>query len=237
MHGYEDGPPLARVRRSQTLVTGSFFDFRVHCIFCIEQCVPMDTRHPDRWDRVRQCQTQERPGLPTFRDYLHSHHRNDPMGVRALRNIGEETDLPAQDAQYHERCMNTFKVIPKSVHISPNTCVDDVALKACIDVMYHHDQNRLYATTELYATYSAGGGTLSRKQMFCKLTDCLADEVVVIRCDGCASLVGFKAFVGSVIKLEKVSMDDDESEVESVIRQIRRGTKCNPIKQHLLRSR
>ena len=28
----------------------------VHCLFCAVDCLPIDTKHPERWDRIRQCQ-------------------------------------------------------------------------------------------------------------------------------------------------------------------------------------
>ena len=55
-----------------------------------------------------------------------------------------------------------------------------------------------------------------------KLTDYLADGIIVIRCDGCASLIGFKGFVGSMMKLVKVNGDDEESEIDAIIRMIRK---------------
>ena len=48
--------PAARVRRSQAVD----FDFKNQCLFCAQICVPLDPKHPDRWDRVVQC---ERNGL------------------------------------------------------------------------------------------------------------------------------------------------------------------------------
>ena len=141
-HVYE--PPTVRVRRSQTMVDGCFFDFKKKHE-CNEACIPLDPRHPDRWDKVRQCQTKERPGMMTFRDTIVeiAGERNDEMGRRVLRNIGEETDLPARDAQYHERCYKSFQIIPKFVALTSCNVIHDVALKACIDDLYAN-QNRFY---------------------------------------------------------------------------------------------
>lgn len=77
-HTPDDEPPFVRVRRSQTLVNGSYFNFKEHCIFCNEKCIPLDPRHSDRWHRVRQCQTHDRPDIPTFRDRIVelARHRN-----------------------------------------------------------------------------------------------------------------------------------------------------------------
>lgn len=70
-----------------------------------------------------------------------------------LRNIGEETDLPARDAQYHERSHHSFKTIPTFVDISVSHVLDDAALNSCIDVMYA-DKSRLYNVTELHDIYT-----------------------------------------------------------------------------------
>ena len=222
-HVPEDGPPSTRVRRSQNLVNGLSFDFMVHCLFCNETCAPVNKRHPQRCDRVRQCPTCERPGLPTFRDTIVeiAKQRNDELGRRVLLNIGEETDLPALDSQYHVRCYNLFRPVNQNVDVSPDNVVDDAALKSCINVMYA-DQNRPYSHTELYDIDAGYGGELSQKQMRVKLTDYLADDIIVIRCDGCASLIGFKGFVSSMIKLVKVNGDDEESEIDAIIRMIRK---------------
>ena len=98
---------------------------------------------------MRQCQTCERPVLPTFRDTIVeiAKQRNDELGRRVLLNIGEETDLPALDAQYHVRCYNLFRPVNHNVDVSPDNVVDDAALKSCINVMYA-GQNRLYSHTE-----------------------------------------------------------------------------------------
>ena len=49
-------PPTARIRRSQVIE----FDFMRQCLFCAKVCEPLNPKHPDRWDRVVQC---ERRGL------------------------------------------------------------------------------------------------------------------------------------------------------------------------------
>ena len=59
------------VTRSYTGVYGSKCD----CMFCGEECLPLDEKHPDRWDRFRECLTKERfdkdkNPLPTMRDLI-----------------------------------------------------------------------------------------------------------------------------------------------------------------------
>ena len=102
-----------------------------------------------------------------------------------------------------------------------------LSLSGTIPYVMYADQNRLYSHTELYDIYAVEsshiyGGELSQKQMRVKLTDYLADDIIVIRCDGCASHIGFKGFVGSMMKLVKVNGDDEESEIDAIIRMIRK---------------
>lgn len=77
-------------------------------------------------------------------------------------------------------------------------------------------------TTKVICTtpLSCHGGLFSLKQMFAKLVQYLADDVMVIRCDGCATLVGFKGYVNKPMKLMKVNIDEEATEVDSVICQI-----------------
>ena len=44
--------PPARVRRSQV----KEFDFKKHCLFCAKACEHINPKHPDRWDKVIQCE-------------------------------------------------------------------------------------------------------------------------------------------------------------------------------------
>ena len=46
-----DEPP-ARIRRSEV----SKFDFKTHCLFCGKDCEPVNSKHPDRWEQVVQCE-------------------------------------------------------------------------------------------------------------------------------------------------------------------------------------
>ena len=82
------------------------FAFKLQCLICGKVCLPKDTKHPDRWDRVIQCETKDRPGLPTFKDVLLDicEQRHDEWGRQVeIRIKGALTDLPAADAQDHKK--------------------------------------------------------------------------------------------------------------------------------------
>ena len=67
--------------------------------------------------------------------------------------------------------------------------------------------------------YLGLGGQLSRQQMFTNLTTHLGDDIVVVRMEGCVSVVGCRELVGKSLKLVKDESGDEES-FGSVIRQV-----------------
>ncbi len=59
-------PPVTRVRRSQ-LPT---FQLKKHCLPCGNECIPKYPKHPDRWERVVECETGDGPGHTSFKYLL-----------------------------------------------------------------------------------------------------------------------------------------------------------------------
>ena len=86
-------------------------------------------------------------------------------------------------------------------------------------------QSHLYYTVELFDMYTGHSGLLSLKHMFAKFGQYLADDIMVIRCDGCATLVGFKGYVSKTLKLVKANTNEEDSEAVSVIHQIKKEAK------------
>ena len=80
------------------------------------------------------------------------------------------------------------------------------------------DRSHLWNSVELHKLYVDFGGDLSRKAMLSNLINCLGNDGVLIRVDGCASILGFRETVGS--KLQMVQADDNDH-VEDLVRQIR----------------
>ncbi len=66
------------------------------------------------------------------------------------------------------------------------------------------------AIIELHDKYVSYGGQLTWKQMFTKMVMHLGDDVVVLCIDGCASMFGFKEFVGKLLKVSKVNTVNEE---------------------------
>jgi len=218
----ESEPETSRVRRSQ-LPT---FQLKKHCLICGDDCLPKDPKHPDRWERIIQCETSDRPGLTPFKDVLLDlcEQRNDDWGRKVeIRIKGVLTDLPAADAQYHKKCYDAFMVIPKYTNLSLNSdVIDDDALNSVINDMYANQQLLTWTAIELHDMYCSLGGLLSRRQMFQNLTNYLGNDIVVIRMEGCASVVGFRHLVGKSLKLVEVDSVDEMTAALRMTRQTSR---------------
>ena len=90
-HGVSENEPPVRRRRSQQLQ----IDLKTHCLFCAEECLPTDPKHPERHKRFSQCETVERPGIKTFKDSVLDicECRNDEWGYQVDTRIRGEADL------------------------------------------------------------------------------------------------------------------------------------------------
>ena len=92
-------------------------------------------------------------------------------------------------------------------------------MKLVIDYIHANKLLQTWANLELYEMHIGLGGELSRQQMT-NLTTHLGDDIVVVRMEGCVSVVGFRELVGKSLKLVKDESVDEES-FGSVIRQVR----------------
>lgn len=196
------------------------FNFKTSCIFCGQECVPLDKKNPKRWDRVVKCMTNERPDSPSFQQAILeiADQRNDDVARRLKYHLRNVIDLPAADAQYHKRCYDHFMYVP--THSKLSTVSEDVYDDALNAVMIHmhNDRSRLWNSIELHELYVQCGGDLGRKAMLSNLMSCLGNEGVIIRIDGCASVIGFRETVGNTLKMVKA---DDNDQMDDVVRQVR----------------
>ncbi|CAB4025349.1 Hypothetical predicted protein [Paramuricea clavata] len=156
------------------------FCYKRDCIFCGDECLPKDDKHPDRWDRFRECMTHERYDkehnpLQSMKDVILevAEQRNDDIARRVKLHIGFVSDLSSAECKYHVRCYNNFMKIPKYADL-PTGNVDDNALKQ-----------------------------------------------IVIRVDGCATLVGYRESIAKTLKVVQV-VETDEKSSDSLLRKIKR---------------
>jgi hypothetical protein len=210
-----DEGPVARLRRSQAIE----FDFKAQCLFCAQACEPVNPKHPDRWDRVIQCERKGAKDSQQFKTAVLKYcgDRNDVWSRKVAIRCHGMHDLAAAEAQYHIRCYDEFRKIP--VHADQTPVIDDQAMQKLVDEMHANRQLRTWTSIELHDKYVSYGGQLTRKQLFTKLITHLGDDVVVLQIEGCASIVGFRSFVGTILKVAKVDTVDEEKE-DALVRKI-----------------
>ena len=117
-------------------------------------------------------------------------------------------DLNAADAQYHVPCYNRPSITEPL----------EEALRSVLSMMAESATE----SRTLYVMYLAASGTVSRRQFVSNVTAHFGDELLVLHIEGCDSVVGFKASLGKVIRIVKISQSmDDDGELETLVRKIR----------------
>ena len=134
-HGVSRSEPPVRRRRSQQLQ----IDLKTHCLFCAEECLPADPKHPDRHKHFSLCETVEMLGMKTFKDSVldSSARRNDEWDYQVDVRIRGEAGLIKAEARYHNLCYDRLYKLPCAS--CTRRCVKpshvDAALASCIDYM------------------------------------------------------------------------------------------------------
>ena len=167
-------PPTARIRRSQV----KEFHFKKQCLFCAASCEPVNPKHPDRWDRVVQCERKGVKDAPPFKAVVlhYCDDRNDVWSREVAMRCHGADDLSTAEAQYHVRCYDEFRKNP--VHADQSPTIDDATLNLLIDEMYTNRKLRTWTSIELYDKYVSHGGLLTWEQMFTKLVTYCGDDVI-----------------------------------------------------------
>lgn len=146
------------------------FDFKKHCLFCGKTCEPLNPEHPDRWDRVVQCERKGIKGALPFKQVVLQccDDRNYTWSREVSMRCHGIHDLAAAEAQYHFCCYDNFRKIP-SVDSEQDLEMEDKAMNELIDEMYVHRRMCTWTSIELHEKYVSNGGKLTRKQMFSKI--------------------------------------------------------------------
>ena len=158
--------PATRIRRSLVMA----FDFKKQGLFCGTACKrDRDPKHPDRLDRVIQC---ERTGLKESTPFKtvvlqYCTDRNDVWSREVNLRCSGVHDLAAAEAQYHVRCYDEFRKVP-AIPDQSRPLIDE-AMQLVVDEMYANRQVRTWTFIELHEKYVNFGGQLTRKQMFTKV--------------------------------------------------------------------
>ena len=213
-------------RLSRSMIAGQVinrFDFKLDCMFCGNECIPQDPKHPDRWEKVRECQTDKRPGQTTFKDVvidMCDQRADDWSRLVENRINGVLADLPAADARYHDKCYQEFRYVPvDSTKSVTGKSVDD-SLKRVI-VGMRANRALTWTVAELYSIYFQNAGEISRRQMLHQLSSFFGEEMLVIQVEGCNTLVGFKKFVTRSLKLETLTKSDTDSSLDNLVRRVK----------------
>ena len=128
-----DEPPTVRIRRSQV----EEFDFKKQCLFCAKVCEPVNPKHPNRCDRVVQCERKGIEGAPPFKQVVLQccDSRNDSWSREVSMRCHGIIDLAAAEALYHVRCYDNFrKIHPRGQGL----ITDDIAMKELLGELYVH---------------------------------------------------------------------------------------------------
>ena len=176
------------------------FVFKRDCLLCGQVCVPKDHKNPHRWVRVNHCRAVDRgDGVLTFREQLEytCKERGDGWSSEvSLRLSGVSGDLHASDAQYHAHCYNKFRKTATAMSRQP--CKhEEEALRAIVDNM-NDNKTSTWTTSDLYELYVSSSGILSKKQMITHITNYFGAEVITMHIEGCESVLGMRASMGSM---------------------------------------
>ena len=182
----------------------------------------MDERHPDRWDKVRQCETDVRPGRLTFKQQLLDigEGRGDAWANDVALRVAGITDLPATDAQYHQRCYNAYrKPLLTPTYRKPLLAplISDTALSRVTDEM-DCNWKQTWTVADLYKLYQEYDGQLSSKHMMSNLSQYYGEQLMILCLEGCANVIGFRRFISRSMKLVAQRDDaQDDDKIEAIV--------------------
>ena len=122
--------------------------------------------------------------------------REDPWGNEVAAILSGFIDLHAAVAQYHVPCYNRPSITEPL----------EEALRSVFSMMAENAKE----SWTLYVMYLAASGTVPKRQFVSNKLS--FDELLVLHMEGCDIVVGFKASLGKVIKIFKISqsMGDDD---------------------------
>ena len=120
-------------------------------------------------------------------------------------------DLSAAEARYHVRCYDKFRKVPIQTE-KTNLLGDDYPLAKLVDEMNKNRNHNTWTSTELHAKYVSYGGMLQRRQMLSRLIEHFGEDIMVLRLDGYAPIIGFRETVNKIVKVEKLDNVEEENE-------------------------
>lgn len=89
----------------------------------------------------------------------------------------------------------------------------------------YENRFQTFTTVELFDMYCSCEGKLTKKQMLANLTDHFGDEIVMLHVEGCASILGFRDYIGKSVKLVR-DENVNKVHVDSVVRMVKSEVKA-----------
>lgn len=208
------------------------FIFKKHCLFCGDECVPCDPKHPDRWRVVYQCRTVQQSPSNTVKEAIlrTCTERGDKQAEEVrIRVQSAVSDLHAADAQYHDDCQKRFMSrrnidFIKRKKIDKSNTIDEPNFNNVIDFM-NDNSRRMFSSVELYEVFvstrneTLSPSSLSRRQLITKILEHYQDEILVLNIVGCANVLCFRDCLPKFIHLQKPD-DEEESIVDIVCKKV-----------------
>ena len=198
------------------------FNFKEHCLFCGEICVPLpsSSRHPDRWRKVIQCRTADDFKQKILRT---CDVRNDCQAEEVrVRVNGAVSDLHAADGQYHDDCYKQF-TNHKNVQAAVNSATNvgeagDSAFDALVEDM-SVNKSHVWNSLEIQDIYANHGGTiLPRRKLIHRLVTHFGDDLLVLSGNGVTSIFVFRSKAPYMLKLVDDNADVDVTPIAKTIK-------------------
>jgi hypothetical protein len=196
-----------------------------------------DPKHPERWRKVRLCQTADRGFHSTFKEVILDAcaQRNDDWAKQVeVRLQGAISDLHAADGRYHADCSSKF-MTPRAVKAAAAKSVICEEEKLHFDDAYEEvlnamkcDRSHIWSSTQLYKHYLQNNGNqLTRSALVQKISEYFGKDLLILSASGVANILVFQSTAHSVLKIEE-DCDDDDHVIRSVGKKIMKETLSLP---------
>ena len=182
------------------------FCFKEHCLFCGDICLSHDPKHPNRGREICQCKTADpAPGRKSTKEQIleKCKERGDNLADQVrIRVTGAAADLHAADGQ----------AVRQRIYCQPGIKANDAVFSKLI-ALIKGAPTRIWSSVEIHQAMLDNlievdrANALTRKQLFFKVCQELGDQILVIRIEGCANMLGFRSHISEKLCLVK---DPDE---------------------------
>ena len=103
--------------------------------------------------------------------------------------------------------------------------MSDEALSSVVDKMYMN-REQTWTVLELYELYKKHKGQLGSKQMLANLVCYFSDELVILRSEGCANIVGFRSFLCKSMKcVSQKNSSEEQYHIDWLVQKMRSEVK------------